>query len=70
MGKESSQRCCGKGMVVELQNTERQQANLPDACAVNEKDGPNISQRRNGVLSECFTAKQAALPGCSTIQSQ
>lgn len=47
MKKESSQRCCNKGLVSELQNTEKQQAFLTDASAVKNTAGPNTSQKRN-----------------------
>lgn len=47
MKKESSQRCCNKGLVSELQNTtEKQQAFLTDASAVKNTAGPNTSQKR------------------------
>ncbi|KAK1360213.1 Auxin-responsive protein [Heracleum sosnowskyi] len=42
MGKESSQRCCSKG----LQNTDKYQAFSMSASAVNKTDGPNTSQKR------------------------
>ncbi|KAK1358339.1 Auxin-responsive protein [Heracleum sosnowskyi] len=49
MKKESSQRCCNKGLVSELQNTteKQQQTFLTDASAVKNTAGPNTSQNRN-----------------------
>lgn len=46
MVKESSQRCCSKGLLVELQKNDKHQGFSMNASAVNKTDGPNISQKR------------------------